>query len=210
SRVATDPVESQSRFVFSPTPAIWSTCRSESLPALPAWTWMFRAANSDERDAANAAPSTTTVPMPAIRACCQRAKSCRRRIEVPNKAHLRFETDVEAGRDEVLHLSDELEHVGGLSALRRDDEVRVLLGDARAADRQLLATRVLDQAGRVIPGRVDEDAPAVRLGERLGSSPPLPRLLHLPADVLGRPRFERKPCGDDDRVRFDVAPPVAE
>src|SRR4051812_49096885 len=122
SRLATDPVESHSTFVSLPTPAMWSTCRSESLPPLPSWTSRFLAAKSVERETAKAAPSTTTVPMPAIRACCHRAKSCRSRVEVPNKAHLRFETDVEVGRDEVLHLCDELEHVGGASAFRRDDE----------------------------------------------------------------------------------------
>src|SRR4051812_2789174 len=134
---------------------------------------MSFAAKSGERDTANTAPSTTTVPIPAIRVCCQRVKSCRRvtssrrRIEVPNKAHLRFETDVEAGRDEVLHLSDELEDVGSASALRRHDEVRVLLRDTGAADRQLLSTGRFDQPRRVVSRRVDEDASAVGLRERL-------------------------------------------
>ena len=52
-------------------------------------------------------------------------------------------------------------------AARVDDEVRVLLRHARAADRVALEAAGLDQARRVVAGRIAEHAAGVRQSQRL-------------------------------------------
>src|SRR6266545_1079108 len=105
------------------------------------------------------------------------ASSARREVEVANEVNLRIEMDAGPGLNQILHLRDELDDVGCLRSLGGDDEVRVLGRDHCSAHRQALAACFLDQPGSVISGRVLEDAPAVRLGQRLRAPPPLPRFL---------------------------------
>src|SRR5512132_3277003 len=99
--------------------------------------------------------------------------SARREVEVANEMDLRIEMDAGAGEDQILDLRDELDDVGCLRPVGGNDEVRVLRRDHRATNGQILATGFLDQPGGVISGRVLEDAPAVRLGQRLRAPPPL-------------------------------------
>ncbi len=77
-----------------------------------------------------------------------------------------------------------------------------------ASDPSALAPRRLDQTGRVVALRVREDAPAVRLGERLGPAAPLARLVHrVRGSGPHRPRAggrrrrspRRRPPGSDRR-----------
>ena len=81
-------------------------------------------------------------------------------------------------RDPGLGLDPPLDHVdqrldiGRRRARLRDDEVGVLAGDAGAADARSLEARGIDQRGRVTARRVREDAPTVRLRDRLRLAAP--------------------------------------
>ena len=86
-------------------------------------------------------------------------------------------------------------------ALRIHDEVRVLLRDARVADREALEAAGLDQPRRMVAGRVAEHAARVRHRQRLRRDAlreqlanPRPRGLR----VAGR---EPEPRRDEDRVQ---------
>ena len=107
---------------------------------------------------------------------------------------------------------DQRQDVVGARPLVGDDEVRVLVGDLRAADPGPLQPGFLDQSRGVSVGRVLEHASAVRLGERLGPSPPLASLVHRGADReadppagarTGRPsrRHRRAARSGDRRIR---------
>ena len=62
----------------------------------------------------------------------------------------------------VANTTHEREHVGGGRAARVDDEVRVNIGDRRAANRCTLQTQRLDQAARGVTLGIDEDAARAR------------------------------------------------
>ena len=67
-----------------------------------------------------------------------------------------------------------------------------------AAHAKALASRRLDQASRMVALGVGEDAPAVRLGERLGTAAPFPCLVHAGADLGWLRRLQ-----PDDGTRHD-------
>ena len=93
----------------------------------------------------------------------------------------------------------------------RHDEVGVLRRHRGAADARPLEPGVLDQPRARMPsGRVLEHAPAVGLGERLGSPAPCPGLVHRGADrIAGSPAASASVAPTTIGIRREGRPPVA-
>ena len=98
---------------------------------------------------------------------------------------------------------------GGRRLADVHDEVRVLLGDGRAADLAALEARQLDEPpGRGALLRVAEDAARVGLRERLALLARLEEPLHLGTDPLGIALLHAQHALDDDAEPVQSARPV--
>src|SRR5437867_2594903 len=82
--------------------------------------------------------------------------------------HFRLEIDARSRAHRFAYVVDQrLDIRCARVALGIDDEVRVLFGDARAADRVSLETAGFDEARRMIAGWIAKYAAGVRRAERL-------------------------------------------
>src|SRR5512139_2417932 len=122
--------------------------------------------------------------------------SCSRRVS--DDAHLGHEADAEAALDLGTRVGDQRFDVGrGRLPLRVHDEVRVLLRDARAADREALQPAGLDEARGVVAGWVAEHRPRVREVERLRLDAARKELLDSRARLCGVAGPEPEPGGGE-------------
>src|SRR5437764_6826769 len=95
-----------------------------------------------------------------------RGPSCLRRLA--DDPHFRLEIDARSRADGVAHVVDQRFDIRcARLTLGIDDEVRVLFGDARAADRVSLESAGFDEARCMIAGRIAKYAAGIRRAERL-------------------------------------------
>src|SRR5918999_4713075 len=113
--------------------------------------------------------------------------------EPPHEVDLGFQFRPEPFSNSFLNHPDQGVHVLGGSPLGGHNEIGMLLRNLGSPHDEPFGAGGLDEPGRVISGRVLEDAAAVWFGQRLGRSPPFACLIHVLADVRGMARPQTDP-----------------
>ena len=119
-----------------------------------------------------------------------------------------YSSDPKAVGNGGPHPIAERANVGRASAAVGDDEVRVQVADARAADALPLQARGVDEPAGVIARRIAEDAPGVLVGERLRRLAARLEGGHVGGDRRTIPAAQRQLRGDHDLGRV-LEPRVA-
>src|SRR5215472_7810550 len=116
-------------------------------------------------------------------------------------AHFSFQPDAGLLRHDVAHVLDQLLYVDrSRTPTGIDDEIRMLLRHARAADAEALEPATLDEPRGVVARWIAEHAPRIRQIERLGGDPLREKLADAHARGLAIAQRKPEPRRREDPV----------